>query len=153
VIFRIATLWGCHIVFVERRPGAGRLNTVNVPQATPLPSPKVIPFRKKEAAEERAARVGMGAFLLSWGMHFGALLLMYACTRWLLRAPEIFPMPELPWQLPLFSTGLALGSSAVLEVGKRSIARGDRSLLLGCLSGTIALGTGFVVLQALLYGD
>lgn len=93
----------------------------------------------------------MGAFLISWAMHFGALLLMYGCTRWLLRSGELFPMPVLPWKLPLVSTGLVLASSLTLEAGKRSIARGDRRLLVGSLGSTIVLGAAFVVLQGFLY--
>src|SRR5690606_25483765 len=116
-------------------------------------APKVIPFRKREEAEERASRVGMGAFLVAWTMHFGALLLMYAFTRWLLRAPEIFPMPEPPCRLPLASTLVTGACSVVLESGKRGIAQGKRARLEGALGTTLVLGLSFVALQAVLYSQ
>ena len=92
--------------------------------------------------------LGMMIALGSWSMMFGSLFFLYFGMR--ARAPMWPPAGQapLPAGLAAINTAVLLASSLALARGVRQLARGKRRALVPWLGATIALGAGFVALQA-----
>lgn len=92
-----------------------------------------------------AGRFGMGLFLSSLGMLFGATLLAFLVLR--LEIGRAWPtLPALPAILWL-STLTIVVSSATMQWGLRSIRNDRRRALPSAMLLTFALGVGFLVMQ------
>jgi len=95
----------------------------------------------------------MVIFLASWAMMFAALFFAYGYVR---SRALVWPPPDLPLlpiALPLANT-LVLGvSSAVLQFGNWSIAKGSSRRLVWALGLTVALGIVFLALQLVLWSQ
>jgi cytochrome c oxidase subunit 3 len=114
---------------------------------------EVLRYRPPRAHDETTAYLGMVIFLASWAMMFAALFFAYGYVR---SRALVWPPPELPAlpiALPLANT-LVLGiSSAVLQFGNWSIAKGSSSRLVRALGLTVGLGILFLVLQLVLWSQ
>ncbi len=112
---------------------------------------EVLRYRPPRAHDETTAYLGMVIFLASWAMMFAALFFAYGYVR---SRALVWPPPDLPLlpiALPLANT-LVLGvSSAVLQFGNWSIAKGSSSRLAWALGLTVALGILFLALQLVLW--
>jgi cytochrome c oxidase subunit 3 len=106
----------------------------------------------REVTERQlTSHVGLVVFLASWTIMFGALFFAYALLR--LRAPAWPPagLPALPLALPAVNTLLLLVSSATLHLGWRGVRSDRPARLLPWLLVTVALGSIFMVLQAVVW--
>ncbi len=112
---------------------------------------ELLRYRPPRAHDETTAYLGMVIFLASWAMMFAALFFAYGYVR---SRALVWPPPDLPL-LPIalpFANTLVLGvSSAVLQFGSWSIARGSNRRLVWALGLTTALGILFLALQMVLW--
>jgi len=83
----------------------------------------VIPM-KRGPRSQMTANIAMTLFLVSWGITFAGLFMVYIIVRW--GAPQWPPpgAPALTLTLPLFNTALALGSSVAYDLAVRGIRLG-----------------------------
>jgi cytochrome c oxidase subunit III len=113
--------------------------------------PELQRYRLRRTDEEVTSYVGMIIFLGSWAMMFAALFFAYAVVR--LRAPMWPPpdQPALPILIPGLNTVVIAGSSAAVGVAVRAHALGRPSRAAIGLGLGAALGTLFLVLQAVVW--
>lgn len=119
--------------------------------AIELRSDRLLPLPPR--THEQVGWWAMVLFLLNEATIFASLLASYLylglrSTRW---PPPGTPKPELV--LPLAMTGLLVSSSIVLVVAERAFERGDRRRYRAGTMITMALGLGFLVVQAREYVD
>lgn len=121
--------------------------------ANPDPSSddNVVEFRGPTAQAAYTARVGMWVFMITWGVHFGALLVMYACARWILPSAKTTPMPDLPVVVPVGSVAVAALSSFFLDRGFRALQAGHEDGFKRGLTRTLVAATVFIISQGVLY--
>lgn len=115
--------------------------------ATTAPRPRVIPLHPEREARTTGL-VGMIMFLASWAMLFGALFYSYAMLRIGALAWPPPGAPEIPLALPVGITAMLAGSSAMLEVSRSALAKGEMVRFQRALIASIVLGALFLGLQS-----
>lgn len=103
------------------------------------------PFADR-AASFIAGKFGIGIFLASLGMLFGATLIAFVVLRLQIgrKWPDLPPLPRILW----LSTLAILLSSATMQWGIEAIRRGRRKSLRIAMLATVALGFAFLVMQS-----
>jgi len=112
----------------------------------------MIPIQSERDAHT-TGKVGMILFLSSWAMMFGALFYSYGILR--VRAPAWPPLgaPEVPIVVPCIITVLILGSSIMLEKGRKALLAGQVTRFSRFMIGSIVLGALFLALQSQVWMD
>lgn len=103
------------------------------------------PFTDR-AASFIAGKFGLGLFLASLGMLFGATLIAFVVLRLQIGKhwPDLPALPRVLW----FSTLAIVMSSVTMQWGLWAIRRGRNGQLRWAMLATLALGFVFVALQA-----
>lgn len=119
------------------------MTSVSLVQVQPIA--RRTPFTDR-AASFIAGKFGLGLFLASLGMLFGATLIAFIVLRLQIGKhwPELPALPRILW----FSTLVIVMSSATMQWGLWAIRRGRSSQLRLAMLATLALGFVFVALQA-----
>jgi cytochrome c oxidase subunit 3 len=101
--------------------------------------------------QHESVAFGMWLFLLTELMLFGGLFAVYALYRWLY--PDDFAAGSHRMDLPLgtLNTVVLIASSLTMALAHNAAARHNRSLLIGLLVLTTALGVTFLSLKSVEY--
>ncbi|MCA9549652.1 MAG: cytochrome c oxidase subunit 3 [Myxococcales bacterium] len=109
------------------------------------------PYAPEQSADHRRTMLGLKIFLVSLGVFFGALLVLYAMLRWSL--PEWPPagQPAFPILLPTLNTGVVWISSAVIHAALGALRTAKPRRFGQLMLVTANLGAVFLALQVLLF--
>jgi cytochrome c oxidase subunit III len=105
------------------------------------------------ATQKDAAGLGMWIFLAQEVMFFGGLFLAYTVYRTLYYAGFSEASHHLDWKLGGANTAVLIGSSLTMALAVRAAALGRRRTVVWMLLLTIVLGSVFLGVKVVEYGD
>jgi len=103
--------------------------------------------------QKSAASLGMWVFIAQEIMFFGGLFLTYAIYRALYGHVFAEASSHLDWKLGAFNTAVLIGSSLTMAMAVHAAALGHRKAIAGWLVATIVLGTVFLGVKVVEYGE
>ena len=103
--------------------------------------------------QKDAATLGMWVFLAQEALFFGGLFLAYTVYRHLYFAGFSEASHHLDWKLGGINTAVLIGSSLTMALAVRAAATGKRGLVVLFLILTILLGSVFLGVKVVEYGD
>jgi cytochrome c oxidase subunit 3 len=103
--------------------------------------------------QREASSLGMWVFIAQEVLFFGGLFATYTLYRMLY--PEAFSAGShhLSWRIGFFNTLVLIGSSMTMAMGVYSAALGRRKAVAGFILATILLGTVFLGVKYVEYGE
>lgn len=103
--------------------------------------------------QREASSLGMWLFIAQEIMFFGGLFLAYVVYRNLYPAAFAEASGHLDWKLGAFNTAVLIASSLTMAMAVHAAAVGDRKATTWWLLATIALGSVFLGVKVVEYGD
>src|SRR5919106_6354201 len=105
------------------------------------------------ALQKAASGLGMWVFIAQEVMFFGGLFLVYTVYRALYSRAFEEASHHLDWKLGAFNTAVLIGSSLTMALAVHAAALGHRKKTVLFLALTIALGSVFLGVKVIEYGD
>src|SRR5688572_3036412 len=103
--------------------------------------------------QKEASSLGMWLFIAQEIMFFGGLFLAYTLYRNLYPAAFVEASGHLDWKLGFFNTIVLIGSSLTMAMAVHAAALGHRRAAAVWLLATIALGSVFLGVKVVEYGE
>jgi heme/copper-type cytochrome/quinol oxidase subunit 3 len=109
------------------------------------------PYAPEESADHRRTMLGLKIFLVSLGVFFGALMVLYGMLRYSLPAWPPPGQPRFPILLPTLNTAVVGLSSAVIHAALTALRHAKPRRFGQLVLVTANLGAVFLALQGLLF--
>jgi cytochrome c oxidase subunit 3 len=103
--------------------------------------------------QREASTLGMWVFIAQEIMFFGGLFATYAIYRALYYAAFADASHHLDWKLGAVNTAVLIGSSLTMALAVHAAALGKSRLIVGWLVATILLGSVFLGIKVVEYGE
>jgi cytochrome c oxidase subunit 3 len=115
--------------------------------------PKLAHHFENMADQKEATSLGMWVFIGQEIMFFGGLFLAYTVYRNLYSHAFAAASHHLSWKLGAFNTAVLIFSSLTMALAVHAAALGKRLQIVGWLIGTVVLGSVFLGVKVIEYGD